>query len=57
MSDFEKVIRVIRSCKTHAQNNIAYEMAKLYERKHGSSVDILYALLDENLIDIMTKEC
>lgn len=58
MSDYWKIVDVINSCKTSAQNNVAYRLVQLYDRKYPVSRGLaqeLYDLCDENLIDICNK--
>lgn len=58
MSDYWKTVQVIKSCKTSAQNNVAYKMIMLYERKYPQNnglAENLYELCDENLSEIMEQ--
>lgn len=55
MSDYWKTVAVIQSCYTSGQNNIAYRMVQLYEKKYPSDkglADKLYEMCDTNLIEI-----
>ncbi|UAV84675.1 hypothetical protein PHB09_180 [Pseudomonas phage PHB09] len=58
MSDYWKVVDVIKSCKTSRQNNVAYRMVQLYEKKYPVSRGLaqeLYDLCDENLTNICSR--
>lgn len=52
--DFDYTLAVIRSCKTSAQNNVAYHMAFNFHNKHKdhSFLDSLLDECDRNLIEI-----
>lgn len=55
MSDYWKVVAVIQSCRTSRQNNVAYRMIQLYEKKYPQNnglADDLYTLCDINMIGI-----
>lgn len=55
MSDYWKTVAVIQSCRTSRQNNVAYRMIQLYEKKYPQNnglADKLYELCDINLIEI-----
>lgn len=56
MSDYHKIVDVIKSCKTSRHNNVAYRMIQLYERKYPQNnglAEQLYNLCDDNMIEIM----
>lgn len=55
MSDYEKVVKVIKSCKTNAQNQIAYRMCMNWGSmyKDYQKLEDLLTLCDESLIDIV----
>lgn len=55
LEDLDKVVRVVNSCTTSAQNNVAYALVMLYEKKWGKcpAADWLYEAVDANLIRIM----
>lgn len=58
MSDFAKVVDVIKSCKTSAQNDVAYRMVCNYDKKYPQNSIItmeLMALIDQNLYDILAR--
>jgi len=44
--DFDYTLAVIRSCKTSAQNNVAYHMAFNFHNKHKDLI-LFESLLDE----------
>lgn len=52
--DYEKVLRAIRSCRTNAQNQVAYRMCWLFQDKykHDSYSLELFAVCDLNLNQI-----
>lgn len=53
--DYEKVLRVIRSCRTSRQNQVAYQMCWRFQDmyKHDSYSLELFAVCDLNLNQIM----
>jgi len=55
VSDYAKVVRVIASCCTSRQNNVAYRMINFFEKKHGRGLfaNALYEQCDSNLMDIL----
>ena len=55
LEDLDRVVAVVNSCKTSRQNNVAYAMVMLYEKKWGQGphADWLYEAVDANLIRIM----
>lgn len=58
MSDYYKLVKVINSCKTSAQNNVAYRMIFLYQKKWPNNKILtqeLFDLCDENLYDIVAE--
>ncbi|QYW06703.1 hypothetical protein uav_172 [Pseudomonas phage UAVern] len=60
MNDYQKVLDVIHSCKTSAQNNVAYAMVLNYEKKypHNNILSTeLHYHCELNLIEIMTRAC
>lgn len=55
--DFDKVMKVIRSCRTSQHNNVAYRMALNFHNIH-KDYNFLHALVDEcdrNLIEIVGR--
>lgn len=60
LDDFYKVAKVIRSCVDSRQNNHAFRLVQLFERKHSSArarpfADELYQLVDNNLGEIYDR--
>lgn len=53
-----KVMAIITSCKTSAQNNVAYRVVMNYEKMnpHNNIVNaILFEMVDKNLNDIFAR--
>lgn len=55
LEDLDRVVAVVNSCETSRQNNVAYAMVMLFEKKWGQCphAEWLYEAVDANLIRIM----
>lgn len=56
--DFDKVLKVIRSCVTSRQNNVAYHMAFNFHKKYKDNtfLDKLIDECDRNMIEIAGRK-
>lgn len=55
LTDYEKTLAVIRSCKTNAQNQVAYRMIWNFQNKHKDEMysQQLFEECDLNLMQII----
>lgn len=56
--DYEKTLAVIWSCRTNAQNQVAYRMIWNFQKKHNADVysTELFAECDKNLLYVMAEK-
>lgn len=56
--DYEKILKVIRSCVTNAQNQTAYRMCwNFHDMYKDDTFSLrLFRVCDENLIDIVGRK-
>lgn len=57
LTDYEHMLKIIRSCVTNAQNQTAYRMIWLYQDKYKDDTYTreLFNECDANLIDILGR--
>lgn len=53
--DYEKVCKIIHSCRNSRHNNVAFNVCINFEKKHGRSYysEALFLLCDQNICEIM----
>lgn len=56
--DYERMLKIIRSCVTNAQNQTAYRMIWLYQDKYKDDTYTreLFNECDDNLMKVISRE-